>query len=121
MDLTRTPSEIASAAAEEVRALNHRTLDSNAFTYPSDVYSTVGGVDRLLAGLPQALEQLRAHLARMAATGNVKADDGDTDGRLAAAHLELTDAANALRQAQGAVGRAHNATSLLAWTETTDE
>ncbi|MYW00218.1 hypothetical protein [Streptomyces sp. SID3343] len=57
----------------------------------------------------------------MSATGNVKADDGNTDGRLAAVDLELTDAAIALRQVQEAIGRAHSALSLLAWTEHVDD
>ncbi|GCE01583.1 hypothetical protein [Embleya hyalina] len=119
--MTRTPSEIADTAAEAIRELNHRTLVGDAFAYPSQVYDTVGGVNDLLASLPQALEQLRSHLARMAATGNVKADDGDTDGRLAGADLALTDTAAALGQAHAAIARAHGALSLLSWTGPTTE
>lgn len=37
MDLDRTPVTMASAAAEEIRALNHRTLDTKVFTQPADV------------------------------------------------------------------------------------
>lgn len=69
MDLDRTPSQISNAAAEEIRALNHRTLKTDAFTTPSDIAYTADGIALVIQRLPQALQQLEAGLRAL--------DEGD--------------------------------------------
>jgi len=62
VDLDRTPETISYAAAEELRALNHRTLSADVFTYPAEIQSTASGLNKLLQTLPQSLSQLTAGL-----------------------------------------------------------
>lgn len=62
MDLDRTPSTIANAAAEEIRALNHRTLKADAFPFPADVSDTAKGIAAVVQRLPQTLQQIEAGL-----------------------------------------------------------
>lgn len=117
MDLDREPQKIAQAAGEEVRALNHATIGSGrlGWEFPSDAYSVIGGLDQLATGLPQAIDQIRAHLSRLATDGHVRSDRGDTDKDLAAAHSALTDARAAALVLAEALGRAHSATSPLSY------
>lgn len=74
MDLNRTPSQIANAAAEEVRALNHRTLDTKAFKQPGDVSDTAIAVASLLERLPQTLQQLEAGLVQLQHADAIRLD-----------------------------------------------
>jgi hypothetical protein len=76
MDLNREPRQIASAAAEEVRALNHRTLDPKAFTQPGDVSDTANSVASIVERLPQALNQMAAGLSVLEEAGRIRMDDG---------------------------------------------
>jgi hypothetical protein len=62
VDLNRTPPQIASAMAEEARALNDRTLTADAFPYPADVSDTAAAIAAVVQRLPQALQQLEAGL-----------------------------------------------------------
>ncbi|MFC9736059.1 hypothetical protein ACFWG5_34560 [Streptomyces hydrogenans] len=78
MDLDRTPETIAYAAAEELRALNHRTLSSDVFTYPAEVQSTASGLNKLLQTLPQSLSQLTAGLDHVQQSQTLLSRD-DTD------------------------------------------
>jgi hypothetical protein len=75
LDLDRKPSQIASALAEEARALNHRTLDADAFSYPSDVSDTANGVAATVQRLPQALQQLEAGLKALDASNRIRLAD----------------------------------------------
>jgi hypothetical protein len=76
MDLNRTPSEISSAAAEEIRALNHRTGNPKAFTEPADVANTASHLATLLERLPQALQQMDAGLTQLEQTTGIRMDTG---------------------------------------------
>jgi hypothetical protein len=75
MDLNRTPAEIATAAAEELRALNHRTLDPKAFPQPGDVSDTADALARIVQYLPQALRQLDAGLEALHDEQRIRLDD----------------------------------------------
>lgn len=75
MDLNRTPAQIADAAAEELRALNHRTLDAKAFEQPGDVSETVDALARVVQYLPQALRQAEAGLEMLRDGQRIRLDD----------------------------------------------
>lgn len=77
MDLNRKPSEIANAAAEEIRALNHRTLKTDAFPYPSDVSDTATALASLVQRLPQGLQQLEAGLQALDNDNRIRLADRD--------------------------------------------
>ncbi|MEV8248112.1 hypothetical protein AB0R01_30715 [Streptomyces rochei] len=116
MDLNRTPSTIASAAAEEVRALNHRTLDTSVFTQPAQVSDTAFGISTTLERLPQALEQLEAALTQLQLAGSIRLTSkplGSTtvqevDTEIATAVSALSEARRNLRQAHTAMRQATN-------------
>lgn len=75
MDLDRTPSQIANAVAEEIRALNHRTLNTKAFDgQPGNVSDTAIAIATLLERLPQALQQLEAGLIQMEDGNRIRLD-----------------------------------------------
>lgn len=77
MNLNRSPYEIAAAAAEEIRALNHRTLDDKAaYPYPSAVNETNAALKSLAERLPQGLGQLREGLERLAEAGHIRLTAG---------------------------------------------
>lgn len=116
MDLNRTPSQIANSAAEEIRALNHRTLNTTAYTQPGDVSDAANAVATLLERLPQALEQLEAGLTQLQDANAIRLDTkplGDTSRQdifnevftvtsaLSEARRKLREAHAALRDATG--------------------
>lgn len=77
MDLNRDPQTIAAAAAEEIRALNHKTLTpGGSFTYPNNIYGTVGSLETMVERLPQALGQISRALAKFHADDLIRMDDG---------------------------------------------
>lgn len=53
-----TPADTIGIAAEAVRDANHLTLRTEAVPDHSGLYASVGETERLVAGLPQLLEQL---------------------------------------------------------------
>lgn len=113
-----TPSDLASRAAEVIRALNHATLDTyghEGWTYPGDAYDVIGGLDRMAGGLNQALEQVWMLLSGLAVDGHVRSDRGGIDQPMAEARAALDDARAAADRLTVALSRAHAATSPLAW------
>ncbi|MET8571869.1 hypothetical protein [Streptomyces sp. NPDC004783] len=62
MDLNRTPAEIARNAAEEIRALNHVTLNTKAYETAPAVSEVVSALVTLVERMPQALQQAEAGL-----------------------------------------------------------
>jgi hypothetical protein len=62
VDLDRTPSQIANNAAEEIRALNHRTLNPKAYENAPAVAEVVSALATLIERMPQALQQAEAGL-----------------------------------------------------------
>lgn len=80
MDLTRTPEQLARDAAEAIRALNHRTIDSftdsDVYAVPPTVGETALQLKTLLERLPQSLDQMSSGLSYLAAAGKIRMDDG---------------------------------------------
>jgi len=62
-------AEVADAAAEAIRVLNHATGGTDALTYPGDI-------DRLISALSTLLAQAQANLARIADERNLCDDRG---------------------------------------------
>jgi len=63
VDLDRTPPAIANAAAEELRALNHRTLGpTKAYKNAPEISEVVSALTTLIERMPQALQQAEAGL-----------------------------------------------------------
>ncbi|MGE7437759.1 hypothetical protein [Kitasatospora sp. NPDC001175] len=66
MKSNRTPVEVACAAAEKIRALNHRAQRGNdpgprePFPSPRTVYDTVTVLHTLLERLPQPFDQKKS-------------------------------------------------------------
>jgi hypothetical protein len=107
VDLKRSPSTIADAAAEEIRALNHRTLDSKPFTQLGDVSDTANAIATLVQRLPQTLGQVEAGLRALHEREAIRMDDGTAAGvQVANALSALYDARDYLRLAHSALQRA---------------
>lgn len=77
MDLNRTPAKIADAAAEEIRALNHRTLDPGAYEQPPEVSGAVSALMTLVQRLPQAVRQAQSGLMTLDDQNMIRLDYGD--------------------------------------------
>lgn len=114
MDLKRTPPAIGHAAAEEIRALNHRTLDPKAFTQPGDVSGVADALATLLERLPQAVAQMQAGLRELEQRDAIRLDDvaaGDSTARavsdrVAAVQSALGDTREDLSRALATLKRA---------------
>jgi hypothetical protein len=133
MDLNRTPYEIARAAAEEIRTLNHRTLPGNRivpvgheheledpFPDPVAVYDTITAMTKLVLLLPQALDQTAAGLAAIPAKNILMPQGAQSDEapyRQDAVVSELGMAAACLGVVQAHLAAAVRLTSDLAYTE----
>lgn len=112
MNLDREASAIADAAAEEVRTLNHRTFDAEAFKEPADVYRTVSNLTRLVHGLPQAIEQTWKRLRMMEQGEVIRMDNGsDVQEEMEKARQQLGEARRMLAEAGSQLD---NATQTLA-------
>lgn len=83
MDLDRTPAGLADAAAQELRALTHITVELDAYAGPGQVSETVRALAQLAESLPQVLDQLIVALSMQVNEGRVGTDDGtDPDQRV---------------------------------------
>jgi cell division septal protein FtsQ len=107
MNLDREASAIADAAAEEVRTLNHRTFDAEAFKEPADVYRTVNNLTLLVHGLPQANEKTWKRLRMMEQDETIRMDNGtDVQEGMEEARQQLGRARQLLAESGGALDRA---------------
>jgi hypothetical protein len=107
MDLDRTPAQLASDAAESVRALNHRTLDPKAFPFPADVSDTANGITALVQRLPQTLQQLEAGLRALDDDNRIRlADRPPHEVTEAALEDAVSTALLGLQEARDALGTA---------------
>lgn len=111
MDLTRAPQTIADAAAEEVRALNHRTLAIDAFygddgfrgVAPGKLSDTVNGLATLAERLPQSLQQIRRGLQQLEEEQQIRMADGSDPAE------GVSTALRALLNAEEAIAAARDA------------
>lgn len=102
MDLSRDPSVIASAAAEEVRALNHRTLSPDAFRQPADAGDTAHHLATLIERLQQSLVQLCHGVEALEEKQAIRMDDGSDVGE------QVSDALRSLSYASQDLIATHN-------------
>jgi hypothetical protein len=96
MDLDREPQQMARAGAEEIRCLNHRTLNSGSYTYPGQVAATAEALRELASRLPQAFQQMRTGLAELDRAGKIRMENGSEPHPHAVAvarHLEEAERA----------------------------
>lgn len=86
MDLTKTPGQLATEAAEAIRALNHRTLGLKPEGYdaPPSVGEAAYAIRTLIERLPQALQQMDTALLRFDEEAAIRMADG-TDPTIAVA------------------------------------
>lgn len=105
----RTPAELASRAAEDIRAINHALYDGIA--YPGDAYSTVGNLTHLVSMLPQALTMIRSAVEKLERTAALYSDRGTLADDLVAAYAGLEQAAADAQTLYGSISRAHAALS----------
>jgi hypothetical protein len=82
MDSLPEPHQLAHAAGQQERALNHRTITQGAYRAPVRVYDTALALRDLAQYLPQALEQLQSGLDQLVATGDVRLYDDSGDSVL---------------------------------------
>lgn len=106
MDLNRPPSEIANAAAEEMRALNHRTLKPDSFENAPDLARSADGIAAVIQRLPQALQQLEVGLQALHDESQIRlADRHPSEVSAADISRAVFDALFDLREAREALGR----------------
>lgn len=103
MDLNREPQQMARAGAEEIRCLNHRTINAGSYTYPGQVATTTEGLRELASRLPQALSQMRAGLDELDRAAKIRMEDGS------APHPHVVNAAEYLEAAERAAHALHTA------------
>lgn len=113
----KAPSELADAAAEAVRALNHATQSTRpGWEYPSDAYDVVGDLLTMTHRLPQLLEQVDAHIRRLAGGDHIRSDRGGNGADEVAAALDgLARASEDAVTMAAALDTVHGALSPLAW------
>lgn len=115
----KTPAQLASDAAEAVRALNHATLSpgGEGWRHPGDAYSVIGGLDQMVRGLDQSLDQVWSLLAGLANDGHITSSGGTPNRDLHSALATLNAARAAAVQMTAALEEAHKAVSPLAYKE----
>ena len=119
----RAPStpDLAAAAAQAVRELNHRTQKRSALTGPAQLDRIVTELADLAAGLPQLLGQLDDWLATELHAGRIRSDNHADPGRIVdQATADLADAGPAARQLGQILQAAHRHTAHLGIRSTDD-
>lgn len=113
MDLNRTPSQIASAAAEEVRALNHKTLDE-PYESAADISGTFENLARLIDYLNQTVQQAESSLTALHEKGQIRiSGSADSAGPVGEATAALENTRNALTIAREALYAANGRLSTM--------
>lgn len=103
-----SPAELAEAAAEAVRSLNHATI-RGGYVWPSDVAAVLAELLLLTERLPQALEQAWGWLDDQAAAGRVGHDNDPIhptcSGAADLAGVTVGEVSRALQDAQAPLAR----------------
>jgi len=105
------PAQIASAAAESIRSLNHALYAG--LDYPGDAYSLVGNLARLVSMLPQALTMTRGAVQKLADADQLRSDRGTLPDDLADTYGGLDEAASMAQELYQALNATHGALSHL--------
>ncbi|GGU62459.1 hypothetical protein [Streptomyces lavendofoliae] len=112
MDQDRTPQDLAYAAADTIRELNHATKSVSAFhgehgfrgAAPANLSSTVQGLITLTDRMPQSLQQLRRGLQQLEEEQQIRMADGTEPGEgVSTALRALLNAEEAIRAANHAL------------------
>jgi hypothetical protein len=103
MDLNREPQQMAREGADEIRCLNHRTINADSYTYPGQVATTVEALRELAARLPQALRQMSAGLAELDQADKIRMEN-DSDP-----HPHVVDVTQCLEKAERAANSLNDA------------
>jgi hypothetical protein len=79
MSRPKTAAELASAAADAIRGLNHACMSAPRaeLEYPADAYSVVGALSELASRLPQAIEQIQRFITDLEHAGELRHDTND--------------------------------------------
>jgi hypothetical protein len=101
----QTPTQLADAAAENVRAINHALY--NGVDTPGDAYTLVGHLARMVSMLPQALTMTGQALAKLELDGQLWSDRGTLANDLALTDEGLQQAAADAHALYRAITRAH--------------
>jgi hypothetical protein len=114
----RSPSDLAAAAYEAIRALNRATLPGQCeLADQHDVYTVLANLAALLHITPQALRQTAGWLAREQQAGRVDVVDGEHAGQpadaVAAIQTALRFAGPWIAQAARHVDDAHQGAAHL--------
>jgi len=111
------PADLAEAAYEAVRALNHATLPAQCeLADHLDLCRVLGSLSALLHASPQALRQAGDWLAREQQHATVRVDAAGPESpatTVGAIVTALSDAADALTHSARRVDRAHEAAAHL--------
>jgi hypothetical protein len=111
---TMTPREIASQAAEAIRALNDLTLGGGELTNPAEVRDIIASLGLMGQGLPQLCEQLARFLVAQHEDGQVTHGSGqDPDLSVTEVTEALAAAGQAADMMTAALEEAHNASAGL--------
>lgn len=109
LNLNREPQEMARDASEEIRCLNHRTINRGSYTYPGQVAVTAEGLRDMASRLPQTLQQMRAGLAELEQARQIRMENGSAPGpHVADVNLCLENAERATHSLQRALQEAHS-------------
>jgi hypothetical protein len=75
----KTAAELASAASEAIRGLNHVTQGAPRaeLEFPADAYSVMAALSELASRLPQAIEQTQRFINDLERAGELRHDSGD--------------------------------------------
>jgi hypothetical protein len=111
---TMMPREIASQAAEAIRALNDLTAGGGELTSPGEVRDIIASLGVMGEGLPQLCEQLARFLVAQHEDGQVMRDSGqDPDLSVTEVTEALTAAGQAADMMTAALDEARNASAEL--------
>ena len=111
---TMTPREIASQAAEAIRALNYLVAEGKELTSPGEVRDIIASLELMGHGLPQLCEHLARFLVAHNEDGQMAHGAGDDPGHSVTEVIEaLTAAGQAADMMTAALDEAHRASAEL--------
>ncbi|MEU1600681.1 hypothetical protein ABZ468_50120 [Streptomyces sp. NPDC005708] len=115
-DRGEDPRSARRGRPEAVRGLNHATLGPGRYgwQYP-DAYTAIGGLEQMVGGITQALEQAWTPLSSLEGDGHIRSTRDTVARDMTGARKTLDDARESSDRLGAALHRAHNATSPLAY------
>lgn len=115
-DAPKTPAQLADAAGEAIRALNHVTLSPrDDWQYPGDAYSVVGNLAYMAMMLPQAIDQIQRLIVELDEGGHLHSDKDQLEHDLDETVRGLEEARIAADKLYGTLNRAHSGLSPIAY------